>query len=51
MSDNKPKRLTDEMECEWCGDSIPEGEEWFDEKEHYFCSEMCLGQFEAGRQF
>jgi hypothetical protein len=45
-------KAIESMMCEWCGDEIPEDEDsWFDDQEHYFCSEMCLGQFEAGRQF
>jgi len=43
-------------ECAWCGEDIPAlqiqaGETWFDQHENEFFSEMCLGQFEAGRQF
>jgi len=45
------ERQTDEldMECEWCGFKFdPDKEDcWDDGEEHYFCSEMCLGQFEA----
>ena len=45
------ERDTDErdMECEWCGHKFdPDKEDcWDDGNEHYFCSEMCLGQFEA----
>ena len=38
-----------DMECEWCGFKFyPDKEDcWDDGNEHYFCSEMCLGQFEA----
>ena len=35
------------MRCEWCGDEIDDRDVWSDGHEHYFDSEMCLGQYEA----
>ena len=35
------------MHCEWCGDEIDDRDVWDDGHEHYFDSEMCLGQYEG----
>jgi wobble nucleotide-excising tRNase len=53
----KPGRAKrEDSECTWCGDAISDEqadsiETYFDSEGNEFCSEMCLGQFEAGRRF
>lgn len=52
MGKKTRKRVdTDElpMHCEWCGDEIDDSDVWDDGQEHFFDSEMCLGQYEAER--